>query len=224
MVSLDYFVNNRVQIAGWLGLLGAILVGAGEFILQYSAGADYTHGYDYFAQVSKFRITLGHFLSVLAAPLYVAGYWHLSKRIDPQGGNIGRIFFIVGAYAFIVGAAWMGQRAFLALTVHEIAGGANLQNLLMRFSALNEPFVNVLRAAMVIVSTLWIFQILRGRSDYPIWMALFSPALLLGVIIGLYIGMPKLGGLLIPNAMNVAHIVVFSLSLWTGRHSDRPHS
>ncbi len=219
MANWDYFVNSRVQIAGWFGLLGAILVGAGEFILQYSANADYAHGYDYFAQVSKFRITLGHFLSILAAPLYVAGYWHLSKRIDPRGGKIGRMFFIVGTYAFIVGAAWMGQRAFLALTVHEIASGTDLQNLLTRFSALNEPLVNVLRIAMVLVSLLWVFQILRGRSDYPIWMVLFSPALLLGGIIWLYIGAPKLGGLLIPNAMNVAHIIVFSLSLLTGKHS-----
>lgn len=220
----DHMKNSHVQIAGWLGLLGAILVGAGEFILQYSAGADYAHGYDYFAQVSKFRITLGHFLSVLAAPLYVAGYWHLSKRLDPHGSKIGRIFFIVGAYAFIVGAAWMGQRAFLALTVHEIAGGADLKNLLSHFSALNEPFVNVLRAAMVIVSVLWVFQIFRGRSAYPKWMTLFSPALILGGIIGLYIAVPKLGGLLIPNAMNVAHIIVFSLSLWTGKYSARLNS
>lgn len=219
---------TKIQLAGWVGLLGAILVGAGEFILQYSAGADYApsygyQGYDYFAQVSKARITFGHFLSVLAAPLYIVGYWHLSKRLDPRGGKIGSVFFIVGAYAFIVGAAWMGQRAFLALTVHEITGGADLQNLLKSFAALNEPFVNILRAAMLIVSALWVFQILRGRSSYPLWMALFSPALMLGVIIGLYIGVPKLGGLLIPNAMNVAHIIVFSLSIWTGKHNDHLH-
>lgn len=216
-------MTNRVQLAGWLGLLGAILVGAGEFILQYSAGADYAHGYDYFAHVSKGRITFGHFLSVLAAPLYVAGYWHLSKRIDANNGNVGHVFFAIGAYAFIIGAAWMGQRAFLALTVHEIAGGAALQNLLVNFAALNEPFVNVLRAAMIIVSGLWIFQILRGHSSYPKWMALFSPVLLLGVIIELYVAVPKLGGLLVPNAMNVAHIIVFSLSIWTGRYSVLRH-
>jgi len=216
--------TNRVQLAGWVGLLAAILVGAGEFVLQYSTGADYAHGYDYFAHVSKARITFGHFLSVLAAPLYVVGYWHLSKRIDPTDGKISRLFFAVGAYAFIIGAAWMGQRAFLALTVHEIAGGADLRNLLDGFSALNEPFVNVLRVAMVIVSALWVFQILRGRSSYPKWMALFSPALLLGVIIGLYVAVPKFGGLLIPNAMNVVHIIVFSLSLWSGKYSDRLRS
>ena len=161
---------------------------------------------------------------MLAAPLYVVGYWHLSKRIDPHGGKIGHIFFIVGAYAFIVGAAWMGQRAFLALTVHEIADGADLQNLLGSFSSLNEPFVNVLRVAMVVISGIWVFQILRGRSSYPKWMALFSPVLMLGVIIGLYVVVPKLGGLLIPNAMNVAHIIVFCLSIWTGKYSDRLRS
>lgn len=81
-----------------------------------------------------------------------------------------------------------------------------------------------LRFRQVDLSGLWIFQILKNRSSYPKWMALFSPALVLGVIITVSMAAPKLGGLLIPNAMNVAHIIVFSLSLWSGRYSDHQHS
>lgn len=209
--------DQYIRWAGYLGLLGAILVGAGEFTLQYSQGADYAHGYGYFATISKTRLTIGHYLSVLAAPLYAVGYWHLSKRLDPQNGWLGKTFFLVGAYAFIIGAVWMGQRVFLALTVQSMSAGADLQNLLDAFAAHNEPLVNVLRVAMVVCSGLWIFQILARKSTYPKWMAIFSPALMLGLIFALYITLPALGGLLIPNAMNVAHIIVFSLSLWTGR-------
>jgi hypothetical protein len=210
-------MRKSVQWAGYLGLLGAVLVGAGEFILQYSPGADYAHGYDYFAEVSKPRLSMGHFLSVLAAPLYVVGYWYLSQRLDPKNTWVGRSFFVIGAYAFIVGAAWMGQRVFLALTVQEMSAGADLQNLLNVFSAHNEPFVNVLRVAMAVLALIWIYHILKGRSSYPKWMAIFSPAAVLATIILLYVFVPGLGGLLVPNAMNVAHIVVFALSLWVAR-------
>lgn len=215
-------MTDTIKFAGYIGLLGAILVGAGEFILQYSPDADYAHGYDYFANISKSRLSLGHFLSVFAAPLYLVGYWHLAKRLDPNSGKFGKVFFLLGAYAFIIGAVWMGQRVFLALTVQEITAGQEAQNLLAAFSYHNEPFVNVLRIAMVVLSGMWVFQILKGRSGYPKYMALFSPALILGLIFGIYMSMPNLGGLLIPNAMNVAHIIVFSLSLWTGRHLDAP--
>ena len=112
----------------------------------------------------------------------------------------------------------MGQRVYLALTVQEISVGVDLQSLLTSFSAHNEPLVNVLHTAMLGVSMLWIFQILKGHSTYPKYVAIFNPAIILSSIIGLYVVAPKLGGLLIPNAMNVTHIIIFSLSLWTGKN------
>ncbi len=210
-------MTDMVKLAGYIGLLGAVLVGAGEFTLQYSPNADYAHGYTYFAHISKARLSLGHYVSVLAAPLYIIGYWHLAKRLDPKNTWLGKFFFLIGAYAFIIGAVWMGQRVFLALTVQEITAGVNVQNLLSAFSAHNEPLVNIVRVVMLILSIMWVFQILKGRANYPKYMALFSPAFILAVIFGLYMALPKLGGLLIPNAMNVTHIIIFSMSLWSGR-------
>ena len=214
-------MNETVKWAGFAGLIGAILVGAGEFILQYTPQGGYEDGYQFFADVPKDRLTFGHYLSVLAAPLYVLGYWHLAKRLDPKNTWVGKIVFCLGSYAFIVGAVWLGQRVLLALTAHEIAGGLDLSSLQSSFAAHNEPLVNVLRVAILVISGLWIYQILKGRSTYPIWMAIANPFTILALIFALYFAAPKIGVLLLPNAMNVAHIVVFGLSLWTGRHLSR---
>jgi len=210
-------MTDLVKWAGVAGLIGAILVGAGEFIMQYTPNGGYEDGYEFFTDVSKNRLTLGHFMSVLAAPLYVLGYWHLAKRLDPKSGWVGKIVFCLGSYAFIIGTAWLSQRVFLALTAHDMAAGADLSTLQSAFAAHNEPFVNILRVTMLVVSGLWIFQILKGRSTYPKWMAIFSPIALLALIFALYFAVPAVGVLFLPNAMNVVHIIIFGLSLWTGR-------
>ena len=145
------------------------------------------------------------------------GYWHLAFNIDRSNGWAGRVFFCLGAYGFVIGAAWISQRVFLALTAHNIASGQNLQTLQDAFATHNEPLINVLRIAMLILSILWVFQILKNRSHYPKWMAFFSPLALLVLMVLLYVFIPFIGQYLLPIAMNAAHFIIFALSLWTTR-------
>lgn len=210
-------------IAGWVGLIGAALVGVGEFTLQFSPQGGYeTPDYSYFARISEARLTAGHFFSVLAAPLYLIGYWHLGQMFV-RGGSRKAGWFItaIGAYAFAVGTAWLGGRIYLALTAHAIADAGSpemvgqLQVLLTAFGEHNEPLVNALRLAMLVVSGFWIVLISRGQTLYPRWMAIFSPILLLGLIFAVYFKLsPAIGAWLLPAAMNVVHVIIFALSVF----------
>ncbi len=214
---------DAVRLAGWTGLLGAILVGLAEFWLHFSpnGGIEDVKDYLYFNDVSSERLSRGHFLAVLSAPLYILGYWFLSKQLEPAHKLASQIFFLIGAYAFAVGTAWIGQRAFLGMAVHEIAKGHDLQSLLISFSDHNEPFVNVLRMAMAVISIIWIALILTGRTRLPKWMAFFSPLLLLAVMFALYFFQTQIGLYVFPIAMNAAHVIVFVLALWSTRHAVR---
>ena len=213
--------HRTIRIAGWLGLLASILVGIAEFSMQYTPNGgldDLTH-YAFFNDISDQRLSFGHFLAVLAAPLYVVGYWFLSKQLEPAGDRLSRIFFWVGAYAFMVGTAWIGQRFFLGATVHAIAAGEAAPQLLTTFAKHNEPFVNVLRLAMLIVSIIWVRLILSGNTAFPKWMAVFSPILLLAVVFGLYFAGTTIGLFVFPIAMNATHFIIFALALWTTRQT-----
>ena len=79
--------SKFVTFAGVAGCVGAILVGIGEFSLQFTpnGGIEDATDYLFFNDVSASRLSFGHFLSVLAAPLYLLGYWHLSKKLEPAG-------------------------------------------------------------------------------------------------------------------------------------------
>ena len=217
---------NWVRAAGWAGLLGAVLVGLGEYCLQYTpnGGIEDLTDYLYFNDISAQRLSLGHFIAVLSAPLYLFGYYFLSKQLEGAGRLQSKAFFLIGAYAFAVGTAWIGQRFFLGATVHAIAEGQPLQPLLALFAEHNEPFVNVLRVAMLTVSLLWIKLILSGKTAFPKWMAIFSPIALLAVMAGLYFAKLKIGLYVFPVAMNAAHFIVFALALFTTRHNSKDAS
>jgi len=180
-----------------------------------NGGIEDVKDYLYFNDISSERLTFGHFIAVLSAPLYLLGYWHLSKKLEPAGPKQAKAFFLIGAYAFAVGTAWIGQRFFLATTVHEIA----VKTLLTVFSEHNEPFVNVLRLAMLLVSIIWIKLILTGKTAFPKWMALFSPIVLLALMFALYFFKTKIGLYVFPVAMNAAHFIIFALAMWTTRKS-----
>lgn len=211
--------SKFIMFAGLAGCLGAILVGVGEFSMQFTpnGGIEDVTDYLYFNDIPADRLSFGHFIAVLAAPLYMLGYWHLSKKLEPAGPKQSKAFFLIGAYAFAVGTAWIGQRFFLATTVHEIAAGQDLKALLTVFSEHNEPFVNVLRLAMLAVSVLWVKLILTGKTAFPKWMALFSPIVLLALMFALYFFKTKVGIYVFPVAMNAAHFIIFALALFTSR-------
>lgn len=217
--------NRMLILAGWAGLIGAFLVGVGEFTLQFSPQGGYeSPDYSYFARISQTRLSVGHFFSVLAAPLYLLGYWHLGQMFVRGGSKIAGWFItLFGGYAFVVGTAWLGGRVYLALTAHAIADSTpevarTLVPLLESFAFHNEPLVNALRLAMLIISALWILLILKEKTLYPRWMAIFSPILLLGLIFSVYFFISEaLGAYLLPAAMNVVHVIIFALSIYTAR-------
>ena len=220
--AIDANVRRMLLLTGWAGLIGASVVGVGEFILQFSPQGGYeAPDYGFFARVSESRLRIGHFLSVLAAPLYVVGYWHIGQMFIQGGSKMsGWVITLIGGYSFIVGTAWLGGRVYLALTVHEIANSAydlkpRMMALLDAFADHNEPLVDALRGAMMVVSILWVMRIWSRHTLYPRWMAYFSPIVLLAGIFLIYFFIwPALGAWLLPAAMNVVHVVMFGLSLW----------
>jgi hypothetical protein len=87
--------HRIVIITGIIGILAAILVGTGEFLLHYSPDADYADdgNYVYLLQVSEWRITTGHFLGVIGAPFYLIGFWHIYLGLKPFGKIIPYLVF-----------------------------------------------------------------------------------------------------------------------------------
>ena len=71
---------NQLKLTGILGLVGALICGTGEFLLHFDPQARFS-GYDFMADISEARLTVGHFFAVFGVPLYFVGVWHISEML-----------------------------------------------------------------------------------------------------------------------------------------------
>ncbi|MEP3232816.1 MAG: DUF6796 family protein [Hyphomicrobiales bacterium] len=210
--------SNALFWTGIIATIGALIVGIGEFTFQYSPRGGYEDsGYLFFLGVSEWRLTFGHFLGVLVAPVYFIGYWHISQMLKPAGSKLSLAVLGLGIYAFAIGNVWLGGRVNLALVVQakeKLSGDQAqiLSTLLEGISAHNEPLINVVRVLVLVISLLMAWGIFSGKSHYPKWILAVLPIVLLVLIFASYSLLPSIGMYLLPAAMNIAHFIFFAAS------------
>lgn len=212
--------SNAVFAAGLLGLLASVLVGAAEFSLHFTPTLDYRGPqYEFFFGTSEARLTFGHFLAIFSAPLYFAGYWHLFQRLKPAPEKARLALLALGIYSFAVGAVWIGSRVYPAILIQAREAATNeaakeqIVCLLELASYYNETILIGLRIGVLALSAIFVWLVSTGRSSYPRWFAAFNPILLVLVSFLIYFVAPQIGGYLMPIAMNVAHFILFGMSL-----------
>ena len=197
------------MITGIAGLLAAILVGVGEFLLHYDALARYTDTFAFFEGVTRERATIGHFFGVLAAPLYVVGAYHIYLMLRPANEIAARTAGLIMAYACIVGGVWIGSRA----TAVELVAAGGIPEQLELYELRYENLLLIVRLAVLSVSAIFVWLCLTGRSLYPRKMAILNPIGLILVAFIIFFTIPAIGKFIMPIALNVAYFVMFSVSL-----------
>ncbi len=208
-------IHGQLTIAGVLGLLAAILVGSGEFLLHFDALGRFAEGgaYEFMRGINAERTTIGHFLGVLSAPLYIIGFWHLMKMLEPANALASRVAFAIMSYGIIVGAVWIGSRAGISTIVNSTSM-VNPMSFISLYELRYENLLQVTRLAVLFFSFIFIWLVLTGRSHYPRWMALLNPILLILASFAIWIMAPAVGVYLMPIALNVAFALLFLFSIY----------
>ena len=196
-------------ITGIVGLMAAILVGIGEFLLHYDQLARYTDGFVFFEGVSRNRATIGHFFGVFGAPLYVVGAYHIYLMLRPANEKAARIAGLAMAYGCIVGAVWIGSRS----TAVELVAAGGIKEQLALYELRYESLLQVVRVAVLLLSVIFIWLCFTGRSLYPRYMAALNPISLIILAFILFFAVPDVGKYVMPIALNVAFFIMFSASL-----------
>ncbi len=208
---------NQFKLSGLLGLLGAILCGIGEFLLHFDEhrlGLGET-GFDFMINTSEARLNVGHFFAVIGVPFYFAGVWHIAEMIKPAGKKISKVLFLIGAFGFLYGAMWMSSRSSIGSLVHH-ADLIKDTNLIDLYNLRCESLLNVIRVTTLVISIIYIKQVLTGLTRYPKWMAATSPIVLLVMNFIILLIAPEIGRFVAPIALNVGFTLFFLLSLTFG--------
>lgn len=210
---------QAVLVAGLLGILASVLVGAAEFSLHFTSSLDYGGPeYEFFLGTSSARLTFGHFLAIFSGPLYFVGYWHLFQRLKPAPEKLRLLLMCLGIYSFAVGTVWIGSRVYPAILIQAREAAVNeearqqIAELLERASFYNETILIGLRIGVLSLSAIFVWLIATGKSCYPRWFAALNPIVLVLASFLVYFLVPSIGGYLMPIAMNVAHFILFSVS------------
>jgi len=202
---------------GYLGLIASILVGLGEYFLHYSPNIlDAAADYEFFKFVSLNNLTTGHFLAVIGLPFYFAGYIHIYRMLKSGNEFLARIVLAIGFIAFAVGGIWIGSRASIGNIVHlkDTLDATNYQNLLAHYDSHMEVLVKALRIVIATLSIVFTIAILKGGTYYKKWMAIFSPIVILILLVIIGKLLPSIGKHMLPILMNVTHFILFGLSLY----------
>ena len=200
-----------VITTGAIGLLGAMLTGVGEFILHFDALARFSEN-QFFLGISAERTNWGHFVAVLGAPFYVLGCWHIYLMLRPANPRWSLVAFFVMAYGFLVGIVWIGSRASISALIN-VPTSPEIERLIALYDLRYETLLQVIRFAVLILSVIFAWLTLTGRSHYPKWMAILNPLLLIVASFVIFAIAPDLGKYLMPIALNVAFGVFFIVSI-----------
>jgi len=208
-------IHSQITTAGVIGLLAAILVGAGEFLLHFDALGRFAEAgaYEFMLGINSERTTIGHFIGVLSAPFYIIGFWHIMKMLEPANPLASRIAFAIMSYGIIVGAVWIGSRAGISTVVNSTSM-IDPMSFISLYELRYENLLQVTRLAVLFFSVIFIWLVLSGRSHYPRWMALFNPILLILTSFAIWAIAPAVGVYLMPIALNVAFALLFLLSIY----------
>lgn len=209
-------------ITGILGLIGALTVGSGEFLLHFDSLARYSEdsSYLFMSNISEARLTTGHFLAVIGLSFYLLGSWHFYQMLKPAGKRGAFAAFLVTFVGFVLGGIWMSSRASIGSLIHhpDLIAQTDLISL---YVTRYETLLQGIRFTTLILSVIYIVKVLSGRSRYPRWMAVFNPILLIIVSFIVYLLVPSVGKFVMPIALNIAFAIFFSLSLrFAGRQES----
>ena len=212
---------NRIKLTGLLGLVGAILCGTGEFLLHFDAcrlGLGET-GFDFMINTSETRLNIGHFFAVFGVPLYFVGVWHIAEMIKPADEKWSKALFLIGSFGFLYGAMWMSSRSSIGSLVHH-ADLIKDTNLIDLYNLRCDSLLNIIRITTLVISIIYIKQVLTGLTRYPKWMAATSPIVLLAMNFIVLKVAPEVGRFVAPIALNVGFSLFFMLSLTFGNTDD----
>ena len=197
------------------------MCGTGEFLLHFDEcrlGLGKT-GFDFMINTSEARLNAGHFFAVFGVPLYFVGVWHIAEMIKPAGQMMSKVLFLIGSFGFLYGAMWMSSRSSIGSLVHH-ADLIKDTNLIELYNLRCESLLNIIRITTLVISIIYIKQVLTGLTRYPKWMAATSPIVLLVMNFIVLLVAPEVGRYVAPIALNVGFSLFFLLSLTFGNTDD----
>ena len=161
-----------------VGLVGAILMFAGDMVLYYNK-EDYVGATTLepivaiMKKESRRRLYIGGLLGPVAAFFYCVGYYHLVLMVKEEFQILGWICFFINCFAIICGGAYHSHFAYLGLI-----GRYDSKEALEEVSKFMNVQKTVAFGAQAIGFLMMAIFILLKWTVFPRWMFFVTPGIL----------------------------------------------
>ncbi len=201
----------------WIaGILASILVWTWEFLLHYSPNVlELGAPFEFLSAVPSQNFAIGHIFVLIGIPLYFIGYYHFYLMLRPASEKIARLFYFLAIVAFLYWGIWIATRWYIGTIVQlewNIAPWV-YEVLTERYLYYFDNLLQILRILIFPISWIWIYLILSWKTQYSKFMALLSPVVVL-LSVFMTLAIPVIWKFLVPIALNIAHFILFSFSLY----------
>lgn len=194
-----------------LAALAALAASAGDVLLLWYASGG-RPDLPMLPPIGGGALVAGHYLGVLAIPLYAVGYGGVAQAIRGAGERAARQVFLAGAFGAAYGAAVHGITAIAEHAGRGAAGPATPAAILGPYTVFLGPLWIALAALALVGSVVYTRAVASGATLLPRRMALASPVALCALAALLAAPTPLGRALLVPAAPNVAQLWFFALA------------
>lgn len=211
---------DMIKLTGLIGILGAVLTFASDMILlgrPVSASEFLQWNTETMAFIEDWKITIGTFAGILFLPLQIIGLIPLYQGLKPAGRRMPHVVALFSAHALIMGVAFHTSYAFIAdgwKLKHAVeAGNSMVSGLVEKFSFYWTILLVTMFVELMISSAVFVALILKGKTLYPKWMAVFNPICVFLILYPLILLLPvPVGGYIAPGYLNLSVAAFFTLS------------
>lgn len=211
---------NIVLSLGLVGIAAVLITIVSDLILLGRPDSGFSFfqlGTETMTEMAQWRIVAGTFLGVFVLPLQLAGLVSLYYGLKPAGKVLPLIVVITDAHALIMGVAFHVTYAYIASgwkLFHLFGpGNAGTSELMKQFDFYWKIVIVLMMTELILSSALFVVLILKGKTLYPKWMALFNPPFIVIAMLLIISAIPKpVGGYIAPTILNLSTLIFFIIS------------
>lgn len=195
----------------WAGIIASIFASIADIMILYSPNGGYhLMDYLYLKDVPYQRLLIGHYLGLVAIPIYLLGLWWVAKALKPAGDQIPVRVFSFLVFMLILGVLYHGLVAMIWMLVNSQENPAAL---IEQGKVFFEPVSTFLILLVIVACSVFIYWVVKGKSLFPKWIIWCTPVFSFIIFILLYIFIPIVGNYLIVSGFNMS-VGLFLFASW----------
>jgi hypothetical protein len=171
--------------------------------------------------IAPWRITAGAFIGVVVLPFQILGLIPVYFALKPAGRVLPVMAVIVNAHTLLMGVAFHISYAYIGSgwILHHQDEVTNVvtSDMVDKFASYWMILAVIMFLELLFSSTIYTIVVLKGKSLFPKWMAIFSPLSIVIFTFPLVFLLPyPIGGYIAPAYLNISTMIFFILTIAVG--------